>query len=355
MEEQRISKTIALAVFSSDALSSTAYATEEILFVVAVGASSLALGLEHARADRDRRRRPARDRDRLVPAGDLRLSRRRRRVRREQENIGEMAALVAGASLMVDYVLTVAVSISAGVAAIISIPQFEGLARASRRARRRAHRAHHADEHARHEGVGPDLRRSPRTSTCSSSSSLIVYGLYRSYFGDIAPVPFDAKLFDGLNRVRRHARRLLAAEGLLVGRGRAHGRRGDLERRARVPAARGEERGDDARVDGRAARQLVLRHLGARAPAPAVPEPRPHGDRAARPRRCSGTGRCSCCCSSRPPRSSCSPRTPPTTGSRACRRSSPRTATSRASSRTAATGSCSRTGSSCSPAPRRCC
>jgi amino acid transporter len=45
MEEQRLTKSIALAVFSSDALSSTAYATEEILFVVAVGASSLALGL----------------------------------------------------------------------------------------------------------------------------------------------------------------------------------------------------------------------------------------------------------------------------------------------------------------------
>ena len=45
MEEQRLPKTIALAVFSSDALSSTAYATEEILFVVAVGGSSLALGL----------------------------------------------------------------------------------------------------------------------------------------------------------------------------------------------------------------------------------------------------------------------------------------------------------------------
>ena len=45
MEEQRLSKTIALAVFSSDALSSTAYATEEILFVTALGASSLALGL----------------------------------------------------------------------------------------------------------------------------------------------------------------------------------------------------------------------------------------------------------------------------------------------------------------------
>ena len=34
MEEQRLTKTIALAVFSSDALSSTAYATEAILFVV---------------------------------------------------------------------------------------------------------------------------------------------------------------------------------------------------------------------------------------------------------------------------------------------------------------------------------
>ena len=45
MEHQRIPKTIALAVFSSDAISSTAYATEEILFVVATGASSLALGL----------------------------------------------------------------------------------------------------------------------------------------------------------------------------------------------------------------------------------------------------------------------------------------------------------------------
>jgi hypothetical protein len=45
MEEQKISKTVALAVYSSDALSSTAYATEEILFVTTLGASSLALGL----------------------------------------------------------------------------------------------------------------------------------------------------------------------------------------------------------------------------------------------------------------------------------------------------------------------
>ena len=45
-----------------------------------------------------------------------------------RENLGEYPSLVAGASLLVDYILTVAVSISAGVAAIISIPAFRGLA-----------------------------------------------------------------------------------------------------------------------------------------------------------------------------------------------------------------------------------
>src|SRR5262245_52051014 len=126
-EHQRLIKTIALAVFSSDAISSTAYATQEILFVIAVVPSSLALGLS-----------------KLVPiaiavaillaivatsyrqtifaypsgGGSYIVSR---------ENLGELPSLVAGASLLVDYILTVAVSISAGVAAIISIPQFESL------------------------------------------------------------------------------------------------------------------------------------------------------------------------------------------------------------------------------------
>ena len=43
---QSLRKIVALPVFASDAISSTAYATEEILFVTAVGASSLALGLD---------------------------------------------------------------------------------------------------------------------------------------------------------------------------------------------------------------------------------------------------------------------------------------------------------------------
>jgi amino acid transporter len=126
-EHQRLPKSIALPTFSSDAISSTAYATEEILFVIAAGASSLALGL-----------------GKLVPiavvvavllaivsisyrqtifaypsgGGSYIVSR---------ENLGETPSLVAGASLLVDYVLTVAVSVSSGVAAILSIPTFHGL------------------------------------------------------------------------------------------------------------------------------------------------------------------------------------------------------------------------------------
>ena len=124
-EHQRLSKTVALAVFSSDAISSTAYATEEILFVVAVGsATSLAVGL-----------------DALVPIAiavavllAIVITSYRQTIYAypkggaayvvSRENHGELASLVAGASILVDYILTVAVSVSAGVAAIISIPRF---------------------------------------------------------------------------------------------------------------------------------------------------------------------------------------------------------------------------------------
>ena len=117
-EHQRLVKVIALAIFSSDAISSTAYATEEILHVLVPLAAMGAL-------------------DYLIPisfvvvtllaivvfsyrqtifaypsgGGSYIVSR---------ENLGEMPALVAGASLLVDYTLTVAVSVSAGVAAITS-------------------------------------------------------------------------------------------------------------------------------------------------------------------------------------------------------------------------------------------
>jgi amino acid transporter len=124
-EHQRISKTIALAVFSSDAISSTAYATESILFVLVTGGASLNASL-----------------DRLIPlaiAVAVLLAIVTTSYRQTifaypsgggsyvvtRENFkSDNPSLVAGASLLVDYILTVAVSISAGVAAIISIPAF---------------------------------------------------------------------------------------------------------------------------------------------------------------------------------------------------------------------------------------
>ena len=124
VEHQRISKRVALAVFSSDAISSTAYATQEILLVIALGASSLTLGLE-----------------KLVPIAivvailiAIVVTSYRKTIYAypqgggsyvvSKENLGENTSLVAGAAILVDYVLTVAVSTCAGVRAITSIPAF---------------------------------------------------------------------------------------------------------------------------------------------------------------------------------------------------------------------------------------
>jgi amino acid transporter len=126
-ERERLPKWMALATFSSDAISSTAYATEEILFVTAAGASSLALGL-----------------DVLVPIAvvvvvllAVVVVSYRQTIRAypngggsyivSRDNLGRRPSLVAGASLLVDYTLTVAVSVSAGVAAIASIPALRTL------------------------------------------------------------------------------------------------------------------------------------------------------------------------------------------------------------------------------------
>jgi amino acid transporter len=197
-EHQRLSKSIALAVFSSDAISSTAYATEEVLFVVALGGSSLALGL-----------------DALIPiaiavavllavvvtsyrqtifaypggGGSYVVSR---------ENLGENPSLVAGASILVDYILTVAVSISAGVAAIISIPALHGL---------QTHRVELGLALILLISVGNlrGLKESGRVFAIptyfyiSMVILLVGYGLYQSFSGQIGKVPFDpSKAADGL-------------------------------------------------------------------------------------------------------------------------------------------------------------
>jgi len=114
----RIPKIVALAVFASDAVSSTAYATEEILQVLVpvaaeealeylIPISIIVMGLLVVVSFSYRQTIFA------YPSGGGSYV-------VSKDNIGEKPALIAGASLLVDYVLTVAVSISAGVAAITS-------------------------------------------------------------------------------------------------------------------------------------------------------------------------------------------------------------------------------------------
>ena len=114
---ERLSNPVALAVFSSDALSSVAYATEEILLVlVLAGATALtwssgiavAIGLLLVIVTVSYRQTIQ-----AYPAGGGAYL-------VSKDNLGVPAGLVAGAALLIDYVLTVSVSVAAGMAAITS-------------------------------------------------------------------------------------------------------------------------------------------------------------------------------------------------------------------------------------------
>jgi amino acid transporter len=116
--QERLSKVKGLAVFSSDALSSVAYATEEIMKVlVLAGAGFLQLTLPVAGV--------------IVALLAIVVVSYRQTIRAyprgggsyivASQNLGVIPGLTAAASLMTDYVLTVAVSTAAGVAAITSL------------------------------------------------------------------------------------------------------------------------------------------------------------------------------------------------------------------------------------------
>jgi amino acid transporter len=119
---QRLTKVQALAVFSSDALSSVAYATEEILLVLVVaGSSALGLSLPIALTISALLAIVATSYYQTVhgyPSGGGAYI-------VAHDNLGVWPGLVAAAALLIDYVLTVAVSITAGLAAIASA--FPGL------------------------------------------------------------------------------------------------------------------------------------------------------------------------------------------------------------------------------------
>src|SRR3954470_14710324 len=112
---ERLTKKVALAVFSSDALSSTAYATKEILLVLAVAVAAGQAGAWHY----------------VIPVSIgiatllmiVTLSYRQTihayptgggAYIVAKENLGTNAGLIAAASLLIDYVLTVSVSVAAG-------------------------------------------------------------------------------------------------------------------------------------------------------------------------------------------------------------------------------------------------
>ncbi len=118
LAHQVVSKVVGLAVFASDGISSTAYATEEILVILALTGSMAYFGLSIP----------------IAIAISLLLIIVTISYRQTiyaypngggayivaRENLGRKAALVAGAALLTDYILTVAVSTSSGVAQIIS-------------------------------------------------------------------------------------------------------------------------------------------------------------------------------------------------------------------------------------------
>ncbi|HEX8850193.1 MAG TPA: amino acid permease, partial [Gemmatimonadaceae bacterium] len=118
LEHERLNKKTALAVLSSDAISSVAYATDQILFVLggAIGAAALGyvlpisaviVGLMILVGISYRQTIFA------YPGGGGSYT-------VAKENLGTRAGLVAAAALLTDYILTVAVSIAGGVAAITS-------------------------------------------------------------------------------------------------------------------------------------------------------------------------------------------------------------------------------------------
>src|SRR6266508_3791870 len=116
---ERVSKVVGLAIFSSDAVASSAFATQEILHVLVPVAGMAAIGY-------------------LTPMSLLVVAllavvvfSYRQTIRAypngggsyivSKDNLGTLPGLVAGASLLIDYVLTVSVSIAAGVQNLASL------------------------------------------------------------------------------------------------------------------------------------------------------------------------------------------------------------------------------------------
>jgi amino acid transporter len=188
---QRLSKVVGLAIFSSDAVASSAFATQEILHILvpvlgmaAIGyltpISLLVVGLLAVVVFSYRQTIAAYPNG----GGSYIVS---------KDNLGTAPGLVAGASLLVDYTLTVAVSIAAGTAAITSA--IEPL---------RDHRVATAIVLlallmlANLRGVRESgyLFAPPTYGYIAIMAVFIMYGIARTTFGDLGPLPVDQEALD---------------------------------------------------------------------------------------------------------------------------------------------------------------
>jgi amino acid transporter len=187
-----VSKVVGLAIFSSDAVASSAFATQEILHVLVPVAGMAAIGY-------------------LTPMSLLVVAllatvvfSYRQTIHAypngggsyivSKDNLGTLPGLVAGASLLVDYTLTVAVSIAAGTAAITSavsplrdhavatsVVLLVLLALANLRGVRESGR----------------LFAPPTYGYIVIMVVFIGYGLVRTVFDDLGPLPVDQSALDG--------------------------------------------------------------------------------------------------------------------------------------------------------------
>jgi amino acid transporter len=217
LAHERLTKKTALAIFASDALSSTAYATEQILLVLAaaylygqpeafgrVVPISIAISILLIIVATSYRQTIH-----AYPSGGGAFI-------VAKENLGTIAGLIAGASLLVDYVLTVSVSVAAGVEAITSA------ALGTRFAWLNEHRVgvclffivFITIANLRGVREAGALFAAPSYAFIFSFLCLIGYGLIRFYLNpDLTAVPNDAdlKIAEGYHREPLHLFLLLGA------------------------------------------------------------------------------------------------------------------------------------------------
>ena len=302
---ERLPKKLALPIFSSDAISSSAYATEEILRILVIGGASaiffsipVAIAIAALLAIVSTSYRQV---CRAYPSGGGAYVVAR-------ENISQLAGLVAAAALLIDYVMTVAVSTASAVAQVYSVvPELYDL------------RIEIALVSIALITIA-NLRGLREAGLVFASPTYIFVGLALLMIVAGGPPGHhgrgDLRRPAAGRRPRRHHRadgdRPRPAPAPLVRRrlGRAHRRRGDRQRRPRIQAAGGEERREHDDDDGDPPRRPLHRHHGHRGRVPHPARRRRAARRSSRrsPPRSSATDRSSSSCSRRRRRSSCSSR-----------------------------------------------